>query len=61
MSNTDEKKDLKNQFKNCKVICVMGGPCSGKRNFAMKIAEEFNFTYLSAGDILRNEITKVSY
>jgi adenylate kinase family enzyme len=38
----------------------MGGPCSGKKEYAMLMAEEFGYTYISTGEILRNEIGKVS-
>jgi adenylate kinase len=38
----------------------MGGPSSGKKEFSMKMAEEFGYQYLSTGEILRKEILKVS-
>ena len=56
----EEKKDFKETFGVPKVICAMGGPCSGKGKFAKMMAEELGYTYISTGEILRNEITKVS-
>ena len=37
------------------VIFVLGGPGSGKGTQATRIAEEFNFGYAAAGDLLRKE------
>ncbi|KAL2558523.1 putative UMP-CMP kinase 2 [Forsythia ovata] len=36
---------------------VLGGPGSGKGTQCTKIVETFGFTHLSAGDLLRNEIS----
>lgn len=39
-----------------RVIFVLGGPGSGKGTQCAKIVDEFGFTHLSAGDLLRAEI-----
>ncbi|CAI9764702.1 unnamed protein product [Fraxinus pennsylvanica] len=41
--------------KKAKVIFALGGPCSGKGTQCSKIATNFGYTHLSAGDILRAE------
>eukprot|EP00475_Leptophrys_vorax_P017550 TRINITY_DN24188_c0_g1_i2.p1 TRINITY_DN24188_c0_g1~~TRINITY_DN24188_c0_g1_i2.p1 ORF type:complete len:438 (+),score=57.95 TRINITY_DN24188_c0_g1_i2:47-1315(+) len=38
------------------VVFVLGGPGSGKGTQCAKIVDEFGFTHLSAGDLLRAEI-----
>ncbi|CAI5979026.1 unnamed protein product [Closterium sp. NIES-64] len=38
------------------IVFVLGGPGSGKGTQCAKIVEEYGFTHLSAGDLLRAEI-----
>ncbi|KAL9237072.1 hypothetical protein vseg_011661 [Gypsophila vaccaria] len=42
------------------VAFVLGGPGSGKGTQCARIVETYGFTHLSAGDLLRNEITSSS-
>ncbi|KAG9158573.1 hypothetical protein Leryth_025814 [Lithospermum erythrorhizon] len=42
------------------IAFVLGGPGSGKGTQCTKIVENFGFTHLSAGDLLRKEITSDS-
>ncbi|KAK9665645.1 hypothetical protein RND81_14G125900 [Saponaria officinalis] len=42
------------------IAFVLGGPGSGKGTQCAKIVETYGFTHLSAGDLLRNEITSSS-
>ncbi|XP_073293007.1 UMP-CMP kinase-like isoform X1 [Primulina huaijiensis] len=42
------------------ITFVLGGPGSGKGTQCMKIVETFGFTHLSAGDLLRKEISSNS-
>jgi hypothetical protein len=42
------------------VIFVLGGPGSGKGTQCKRIAEEFDFTHLSTGDLLRAEVERGS-
>ncbi|KAI6655220.1 UMP-CMP kinase family protein [Oopsacas minuta] len=42
------------------VVFVLGPPGSGKGTQCAKLVEEFKFTHLSAGELLRGEITKGS-
>ncbi|KAJ3195213.1 hypothetical protein HK101_000807 [Irineochytrium annulatum] len=42
------------------VIFVLGGPGSGKGTQCVRLAKEFNYTHLSAGDLLRAELDKGS-
>ncbi|KAJ3096339.1 hypothetical protein HDU97_006012 [Phlyctochytrium planicorne] len=42
------------------IIFVLGGPGSGKGTQCARLAEEFNFTHLSTGDLLRAELEKGS-
>lgn len=53
-----EKKDngVTSGEKKLHVVFVLGGPGSGKGTQCEKIVENFGFTHLSAGDLLRAEI-----
>lgn len=42
--------------KKVKVVFVLGGPGSGKGTQCANIVEQFGYTHLSAGDLLRAEI-----
>jgi UMP-CMP kinase len=39
---------------------VLGGPASGKGTQCAKLVEEFGYTHISVGDLMRNEISKVT-
>ncbi|XP_065025690.1 UMP-CMP kinase 3-like isoform X1 [Musa acuminata AAA Group] len=59
----DASKDIVDGFPGDKkiiVVFVLGGPGSGKGTQCAKIVQHFNFTHLSAGDLLRAEITSGS-
>jgi adenylate kinase len=43
-----------------KVVFVLGGPGSGKGTQCAKLVEDFGFTHLSAGDLLRDEVKSQS-
>lgn len=43
-----------------KFSSLLGGPGSGKGTQCLKIAETFKFEHLSAGDLLREEISSNS-
>ena len=51
-------RDLKKLLNNPKIIFVLGGPASGKGTQCAKIVEEFGFTHLSVGDLMREEASK---
>uniref|UniRef100_A0A336LVF4 CSON001066 protein n=1 Tax=Culicoides sonorensis TaxID=179676 RepID=A0A336LVF4_CULSO len=42
------------------IICVIGGPGSGKSTQCKKLVEKYNFYHLSTGQLLRNEISSGS-
>ncbi|KAH9307246.1 hypothetical protein KI387_035157, partial [Taxus chinensis] len=42
------------------IIFVLGGPGSGKGTQCEKIVKEYGFVHLSAGDLLRNEVSSAS-
>ncbi|KAJ8486284.1 hypothetical protein OPV22_018769 [Ensete ventricosum] len=55
----DSSKDVNGNFPGDKkiiVVFVLGGPGSGKGTQCTRIVENFGFTHLSAGDLLRAEI-----
>ena len=59
MQQQDNNKDnFRDLIQGAKVICVIGGPCSGKKVAAQMIQEEYGFTYISTGDVLRKEMLK---
>lgn len=43
-----------------KVICLIGGPGSGKGTLSKKICEKYGIEHLSTGDLLREEVKKES-
>lgn len=53
-----EKKDngVLSEEKKLHVVFVLGGPGSGKGTQCEKIVENYGFTHLSAGDLLRAEL-----
>lgn len=58
-----EKQDVDSSFpgdKKIMVVFVLGGPGSGKGTQCANIVKHFGFTHLSAGDLLRAEITSGS-
>lgn len=55
---TAANRDLKRLLGNPKIIFVLGGPASGKGTQCEKIIEEFGFTHVSTGDLMRAEMTK---
>ena len=57
-SSTYGKLDLKALLGDPKIIFVLGGPASGKGTQCDKIIEEFGFTHISVGDLMRQEVSK---
>jgi adenylate kinase len=43
-----------------KIVFVLGGPGSGKGTQCAKLVQDYGFTHLSAGDLLRDEVTSRS-
>ena len=39
---------------------IAGGPASGKGTQCAKLVEEFGYTHISVGDLMRAEISKVT-
>ena len=58
---TSETRDLKTLLGNPKITFVLGGPASGKGTQCDKIVQEFGFTHISVGDLMREEVQKVGY
>lgn len=54
-----KKLDL-TPLKDAKVVFVIGGPGSGKGTQCEKIVQEFGYTHLSSGDLLRAEVNSGS-
>lgn len=55
-----EVKDLKKLLGNPKITFVLGGPASGKGTQCEKLVEEFGYTHISTGDLMRAEMNKGS-
>ena len=68
-SYTAQKKDIKTLLGNPKITFVLGkqyqflsrvgGPASGKGTQCAKLVEEFGFTHISVGDLMRAEKERV--
>ena len=53
---SEEIKDLKKTLGFVpKVTFVVGGPACGKRDMCKKLVEEFDYQYISVGDLMRKE------
>ena len=65
-SNRDIKKLLGNPKitfvlgKNQSLLMRVGGPASGKGTQCAKLVEEFGYTHISVGDLMRAEKDKVT-
>ena len=58
---TAKTRDLKKLLGNPKIIFVLGGPASGKGTQCERIVQEFGFTHISTGDLMREEMARVIY
>lgn len=67
-----QNRNLKKLLGNPKITFVLGkytlfpnhragGPASGKGTQCEKLIEEFGYTHISTGDLMRMEMSKVSY
>jgi adenylate kinase family enzyme len=54
----DKDRDLKKLLGNAKITFILGGPASGKGTQCEKLVEEFGYTHISTGDLMRAEIAK---
>lgn len=54
-----DKIDFKKELGNPKITFVVGGPASGKGTQCAKLVEEFGYTHISTGDLMRLEMKKV--
>ncbi|KAM8931023.1 adenylate kinase isoenzyme 5 isoform 2-T2 [Pelodytes ibericus] len=52
--------DLREDLKKSRIILVIGGPGSGKGTQCEKLAHKYQFTHLSAGDLIQSELTAAS-
>ena len=41
------------------VMFILGGPGAGKGTQCKKLSDELGFVHLSAGDLLRNEVSMI--
>jgi uridine kinase len=53
-------RDLKKLIGSPKIIFVLGGPASGKGTQCEKMVEEFGYTHISTGDLMRLEMQTVN-
>jgi len=54
------KFDVRKKLGNPKITFVTGAPGSGKGTQCEKLVEEFGYTHISTGDLIRMEMKKVS-
>jgi hypothetical protein len=45
----------------CIADCFVGGPASGKGTQCARLVEEFGYTHISVGDLMRAEKDKVNF
>ena len=55
------KFDVRKKLGNPKITFVTGAPGSGKGTQCEKLVEEFGYTHISTGDLIRMEMKKVSW
>jgi len=58
MKTGDDPKELLKAIGNPKITFVLGGPASGKGTQCEKMVEEFGYTHISTGDLMRVEMQK---
>ena len=56
----DKDRDLKKLLGNAKITFILGGPATGKGTQCERLVEEFGYTHISTGDLMRAEIARVS-
>jgi adenylate kinase family enzyme len=54
------KEDIQAALGTPKITFVLGGPASGKGTQCEKIVEEFGYTHISTGELMRAEMKKGS-
>lgn len=59
-NNESQAHSVKSILGNPKITFVLGGPASGKGTQCAKLVEEFGYTHISTGDLMRAEIASVS-
>lgn len=59
-AKTYDKSDIERILGNPKITFVLGGPASGKGTQCEKLVEEFGYTHISTGDLMRSEMKKGS-
>jgi len=57
-TKTFDKKDIERILGQPKITFVLGGPASGKGTQCEKLVEEFGYTHISTGDLMRSEMKK---
>ena len=57
----DNDRALQKLLAKAKITFILGGPASGKGTQCEKLVEEFGYTHISTGDLMRAEIAKVSF
>ena len=55
---TAASRNLKKLLDDPKIIFVLGGPASGKGTQCERIVQEFGFSHISTGDLMRAETSK---
>lgn len=58
-ANTDSSSKIRSQKRlqvNVPVIGIIGGPGSGKGTHSEKLVKKYNFTHISTGDLMREEV-----
>lgn len=58
--NDASGSSVKKILGNPKITFVLGGPASGKGTQCAKLVEEFGYTHISTGDLMRAEIASGS-
>ena len=60
MVTAEGQFDLRKKLGNPKITFVTGAPGSGKGTQCEKLVEEFGYTHISTGDLIRVEMKKGS-
>ncbi|KAM7162379.1 adenylate kinase isoenzyme 5 [Macrochelys suwanniensis] len=60
LSGYENAGDFTEDLRKSNIIFVVGGPGSGKGTQCEQLAQQYGFTHLSAGDLLRGELTSSS-
>ncbi|XP_048587761.1 adenylate kinase isoenzyme 5 isoform X3 [Nematostella vectensis] len=57
-SESDGEEEVEVEFSGQRIVYILGGPGAGKGTICDSVVKKYNYCHLSAGDLLREEVTR---